>query len=106
MNFIIVKPSSNRSGGVILLWRSGINIQLRASSPNYIDVIVQESDDKIWRLTGIYGEPCWEDKYKTWDIVRDLHARSNLPWVLIGDFNEILYSNEKEGGNARPQNYM
>jgi hypothetical protein len=106
MNFIIVKPSSNRSGGVILLWRSGINIQLRASSPNYFDVIVQESDDKIWRLTGIYGEPRWEDKYKTWDRVRDLHARSNLPWVLIGDFNEILYSNEKEGGNARPQNYM
>jgi hypothetical protein len=76
------------------------------SHPNYIDVIVQESPEKIWRLTGIYGEPRWEDKYKTWDRMRELHAQNNLPWVTIGDFNEILYSHEKEGGNTRPQHFM
>jgi hypothetical protein len=26
--------------------------------------------------------------------------------MVFGDFNEILYSHEKEGGNHRPQNYM
>jgi hypothetical protein len=35
-----------------------------------------------------------------------LHSQSNLPWALIGDFNEILYSFEKEGGNPRPETYM
>jgi hypothetical protein len=106
MEFKIVNPSTNRSGGVMLLWRRGINIQQIFSSPNYIDVSIHESPSKIWRLTGFYGEPRWEDKYKTWDRIRDLHSQSNLPWALIGDFNEILYSFEKEGGNPRPKTYM
>lgn len=30
----------------------------------------------------------------------------NIPWLLMGDFNEILYNHEKEGGNPRPRRYM
>jgi endonuclease/exonuclease/phosphatase family metal-dependent hydrolase len=57
-------------------------------------------------LTGIYGEPKWEDKHLTWDKIRELHAQHNPPWAIIGDFNEILFNHEKEGGNPRPHNYM
>jgi hypothetical protein len=42
-----------------------IKIQQLFSAPNYIDIRVMEAPDKVWRLTGIYGEPRWEDKYKT-----------------------------------------
>jgi hypothetical protein len=65
-----------------------------------------EGPNKVWILTGIYGEPRLEDKYKTWDKIRELKNSSNLPWVLLGDFNEILFSHEKEGGNPRPHNFM
>ena len=30
----------------------------------------------------------------------------DLPWLMVGDFNEILSNNEKEGGNIRPQRCM
>jgi endonuclease/exonuclease/phosphatase family metal-dependent hydrolase len=30
----------------------------------------------------------------------------NMPWVVFGDLNEILFSSEKEGGATRPQAYM
>jgi hypothetical protein len=46
-------------------------------------------------LTGIYGEPRWQKKYKTWDKLRELNQNSNLPCAIIGDFNEILFSHEK-----------
>jgi hypothetical protein len=62
MDFKIVNPSTTRSGGVMLLWKKEINIQLLFLAPNYIDVSIHESPDKVWRLTGIYGEPQWEDK--------------------------------------------
>jgi hypothetical protein len=65
MDFKIVNPTSSHRGGVLLCWQRGINIQQVFSHPNYINVIVQESPKKTWRLTGIYGEPRWDEKYKT-----------------------------------------
>ena len=31
---------------------------------------------------------------------------SSLPWLTIGDFNEIKSLTEKEGGQARPRRQM
>ncbi|KAL2933318.1 hypothetical protein RDABS01_016437 [Bienertia sinuspersici] len=31
--------------------------------------------------------------------MRELGAQANLPWILMGDFNEVLFEGEKRGGN-------
>jgi hypothetical protein len=38
--------------------------------------------------------------------MRNLKGNNDLPWVMMGEFNEILYLHEKEGGNPRSQQYM
>jgi hypothetical protein len=48
----------------------------------------------------------WQDKHITWQILRDLHAQANYPWLVMGDMNEILYPFKKEGGNPRPEYLM
>jgi hypothetical protein len=106
MDFKCINPSNGRSGGVILLWKKEVVIQQLFSAPNYIDVKLVDGQDKIWRLTGLYGEPRWQDKYKTWDKMRELKDQHDVPWVVIGDLNEILYSHEKDGGRPRPPRYM
>jgi hypothetical protein len=106
MDFKIVNPSNGRSGGVILFWKKEVMIQQIFSAPNYIDVRVVESANKVWRLIGLYGEPRWQDKYKTWDKMRELKAQYDLPWAIIGDFNEIMFSYEKDGGNPRPEPFI
>lgn len=49
-------------------------------SQYHIDVLVGAGED--WRLTGIYGEPKWEHKYRTWEAMRVLknYAGNQLPY--------------------------
>jgi hypothetical protein len=38
--------------------------------------------------------------------MRELKDQHDVPWLVIGDLNEILYSHEKDGGRPRPPRYM
>jgi hypothetical protein len=68
---------------------------------NFIDIRINEHGEAGWRFTGFYGEPSSDRKHLSWDYIRSLHAEFDLPWIMVGGFNEILYSNEKEGGASR-----
>jgi hypothetical protein len=46
----------------MLLWKKEVVIQQIFSAPKYIDVQVIEAPYRIWRLSGMYGEPKLEDK--------------------------------------------
>lgn len=35
-----------------------------------------------------------------------LHAMMDMPWMVVGDMNEIMYNFEKEGGNHKPNQFM
>jgi hypothetical protein len=35
--------------------------------------------------------------------LRELKGNNDLPWVVIGDFNEIAFSHDKDGGMIAPQ---
>lgn len=53
--------------------------------------------------TGFYGEPSQENKYKSLEYICELYGRMGIAWLLLGDFNEILCSEEKEGEVPRAQ---
>ncbi|XP_071680424.1 uncharacterized protein [Lolium perenne] len=106
MDSKIVNPSDGRSGGIMLLWKREVTIQQKYSAPKYIDVKVLDGKSGEWRFTSMYGELRWQDKYKTGYKIRELKAQHDLPWLIMGDLNEILYSHEKSGGNPRPTSYM
>lgn len=42
----------------------------------------------------------------SWGDIRNFHNKDTHPWIVLGDFNEILYSLEIMGGNARPNAMM
>ena len=75
---------------------------MKSFSHNHIDVLVGESDDqKRWRFTGFYNAPEVSERYESWDLLRRLKDDSMLSWLCVGDFNEIMDSEEKLGGVQR-----
>ena len=96
-----VVPRVTRAGGLALLWKNTMQIDVDSSSLNHIDVIVNKGKEDSWRFTGIYGFPEASRKSDTWNLLRNLHRKYTLPWLCAGDFNEILLSQEKLGGGLR-----
>jgi exonuclease III len=103
---MIESESDGRSGGLLMLWKKELNVTSFSVHTNYLDIRIDENTANAWRITGFYGEPSGERKHLSWDYLRDLHGMYALPWLVIGDFNEILSNSEKEGGNLRPQRCM
>jgi exonuclease III len=102
-----VKNCEGRSGGLALLWKKDVNLVVSPGMSRYhIDAVVTGEDGFTWRLMGIYGEPQTGAKEKTWKPLRILHGRSSLPWICFGDFNEILFASEKQGGQSKKQACM
>nr|XP_023927486.1 uncharacterized protein LOC112038880 [Quercus suber] len=101
-----VVPRETRAGGLALLWRNSVHIDVDSSSLNHIDVVVNKGKEDSWRFTGIYGIPEASRKCETWNLLRNLHRKYTLPWLCAGDFNEILVSYEKLGGAPRSEAAM
>src|SRR6185312_8714562 len=101
MTNMVVKDSEGTRGGLALFWKE-VNLSVLSWSKYHIDTMIKEEDGSAWRFTGIYGESRSE-KEKTWKLLHILQHRSNLLWMCCGDFNEILFNCEKEGGPPRAE---
>lgn len=95
------------SGGLYLAWKGESLVSLRSYSKCHIDVKVQENLNlDVWRFTGFYGSPYLHERDESWNTLLRLGEDQSLPWLVSGDFNEILYSFEKKGGLTRSKSRM
>ncbi|XP_075663436.1 uncharacterized protein LOC142633038 [Castanea sativa] len=103
----LVVPCVNRGGGLALLWKSSLKVDIQTYYPRHIDIVITEAEGSLqWRFTGFYGEPVTGKRGESWRLLEHLSGCLNLPWVVIGDFNEIMFAGEKLGGNPRPECQM
>ncbi|GMI95338.1 hypothetical protein HRI_003203100 [Hibiscus trionum] len=99
--------SVGRSGGLSIGWKNSCNVNLRSFSARHIDVLFNgDSDGCHWRCTGFYGAPEEANRLESWNLLRGLNDCPETPWLIIGDFNEIMYSFEKQGGRVRSERQM
>ena len=91
--------SIGHSGGLAMLWNSSLSCSISSFSNNHIDLIIFESTGD-WRLTDYHGFPERHKRRASWTLLRALAIRSSLPWVCIGDFNDLLSPTDKKGSVA------
>ncbi|CAF2099110.1 unnamed protein product, partial [Brassica napus] len=67
----------------------GVEITLLESSPNLIDTKVTHKGETIF-ISFIYGAPAMENQAQFWEKLSQIGKNRDLPWLISGDFNEIL----------------
>ena len=83
-NFFSV-DRQGRGGGLAVFWRRNVVCSVVDSSQNHIDIHVKEPNNGDWRLTCFYGFPERERRQASWNFIRSLASRSQLPWCIFGD---------------------
>lgn len=65
------------SGGLAMLWRKDVQVELISFLQNHIDVAVQlEGNARRWRCTGFYGLPDQNLRHLSWSLLRHLARRA------------------------------
>ncbi|KAK9984457.1 hypothetical protein SO802_033982 [Lithocarpus litseifolius] len=95
-----------RKGGLAMLWNNDVDLHIQTYTQNHIDALIFIDRNSSWRITGFYGKPEEQLRHETWDLLKHLKSRSSTPWLCIGDYNEILASEEKDGGHPKPIRQM
>ncbi|BFG24483.1 hypothetical protein CerSpe_107570 [Prunus speciosa] len=78
------------SGGLAILWHDGVTVSLRSYSKGHIDVFIEGVEHIGFKFMGFYGHPETHFRKHSWELLRKLGGNGSGPWVVGGDFNEIL----------------
>ena len=82
--------SHGQNGGLALLWKPDSKEQFKDSRVGTSILISHALLLVIWRLTSFYGQPNTSKCEETWFILESLSHSNHLPWLCIGDYNEII----------------
>ena len=102
----LILPSDGSSGGLALFWRNEVIVHIQNYPSSHIDAFVDGGVDGWWHFTGFYGNPETSRQCESWSLLKSLNNYSQLPWLAIGDFNELVGLFGKEGGASRPASQM
>ncbi|KAF7801558.1 reverse transcriptase [Senna tora] len=91
-----VVESQRRSGGLALFWKNGVDVTISSSCANYIHTVLIIGNS-CFSATWTYGHPDFQHRRYLWDIISNLPKKHISYWLCLGDFNEFLSQEEKEG---------
>ncbi|XP_042972927.1 uncharacterized protein LOC122304723 [Carya illinoinensis] len=101
-----VVDSMGSSGGLAMMWKNNLEVQLISFTRWHISVMIADKrHNTSWMLTGFYGHPVTSKRKLSWNLLRELKPSQGIPWLCIGDFNEILYQKEKLFSTSSPSEF-
>uniref|UniRef100_A0A803P912 Reverse transcriptase n=1 Tax=Cannabis sativa TaxID=3483 RepID=A0A803P912_CANSA len=97
-----VVEAKGKSGGLVLMWSEKVTCNVLSFSSFHIDSFIRKEEDQGWRFTGYYGDPDPSKRCDSWTLFNRVGRMYSGPWLIGGDFNEILRKKEKMGGQPKP----
>ena len=89
------------AGGLWILWKSDeMEVLPLSSIEQEIHAMVKvHSSNLTWLMTAIYASPRLAERRILWENLKTVAHLHNLPWLMLGDFKEVLGGEDKFGGN-------
>lgn len=82
---------NGRSGGIWIPWDPNkVSIFTISINPQVIHVNIKKNGYEEWILSALYASPNPRLKDILWDGLKDFAKANNLPWTMVGDYNEIM----------------
>ncbi|CAM8953758.1 unnamed protein product [Rhodiola kirilowii] len=94
-----IVETRGKAGGLMLLWKESVDLRICNFSDHHIDAFI-EGDDSF-RVTLFYGQPITQRRAESWELIRTLNRMMDKPWLIFGDFNEVLFGWEVKGRRIR-----
>ncbi|KAG2297824.1 hypothetical protein Bca52824_034296 [Brassica carinata] len=98
-NLKTVEPLG-RSGGLAVMWKESCTMEILQANRRVIDLRVKWQD-KSFFLSCVYGDPVKSKRSEVWERLTRIGICRNDPWMMTGDFNELVDPSEKLGGADR-----
>ncbi|OMP01423.1 Endonuclease/exonuclease/phosphatase [Corchorus capsularis] len=87
------------AGGIWLDWDDDVvDISIFIYSPQLLYVEAKPKDSTKFILTVVYANPKSNIRRSLWAYMETLAQTITSPWVVLGDFNDVLGAGEKMGG--------
>lgn len=84
------------AGGIWLLWNDEqINMHVEGHTFQEMNAVAEVSPTTCALLSFIYGSPIRDRRKVLWNNLMNVAPLVNMPWLVCGDFNDILSSSEK-----------
>ncbi|KAL4382918.1 hypothetical protein GQ457_15G016510 [Hibiscus cannabinus] len=89
-------------GGIWIMWKENISLDVIAVSNQFIhSICVDRHSENTTLLTLVYASLVNGKRRELWSQLLVLKPVVHVPWILGGDFNAILNSDERMGGAIR-----
>ncbi|XP_074298351.1 uncharacterized protein LOC141629211 [Silene latifolia] len=96
---ICTNNSSHKGGRIWLIWKPSlftINV-LEVTAQSIFAEVMDNAKGVMFRLTVVYGFNRLAERSALWTALKSHAVRGSSPWVVFGDFNNVLFPDERIG---------
>ncbi|KAF3450405.1 hypothetical protein FNV43_RR06486 [Rhamnella rubrinervis] len=94
-----VVEAKGLAGGLAFFWKEGQNIKLEWKTERIFCMEVYNAEgSRSYKMLGCYSTPYYREKKAFWEDFGQVMKEVEGPWVIFGEFNEIISESEKWGG--------
>lgn len=96
---VVAVEARGFTGGLWCFWSvDNVSLKVLSYTAQTINVGVLYKDNISWLLSLVYGSPVVSLRDKFCDFVERMSGYGNVPWCMIGDFNQVVCQEDKLGG--------